>query len=238
MPGAPHAGDDLSRYNHDPVPGVTAIAAWHRHEVAASLKRVAHAGSSEFGHPFCLLEDDTGIVFQGGPRGFPLVHDARVRPIWNAHAAVAALLVAHDVAPLAVDIAMTVRERRIARIKPTVVARPQDVADLMGNRNRDSCARVVHDEVGFVGIRGHAGRQSATRWVLEHQPNNVGLLLVPQLPDTREWPCLVDHSIEVVKVLSLSFLVIHGLGVYEPQAYVGEAAIAESVVGLLNGHRQ
>src|SRR5262249_12696964 len=64
--------------------------------------------SPELGNLLGPFEDSASIVFQWSPSGFAVVHDAWVRPIRDADAAVAALLVTHDVAPLAVDIAMTV----------------------------------------------------------------------------------------------------------------------------------
>jgi len=88
------------------------------------MLRPADTGSRspEIGNLLGPFEDNAGIVFQWSPRGFAIVHNAWVRPIGDADAAVAALLVTHDVAPLAVDIAVTVREGLVARIKPTVVA--------------------------------------------------------------------------------------------------------------------
>ena len=52
----------------------------------------------------------------------------------------------------AVDVAMPVGERHVVLVHETTRLGPQDVAYLVGDRQGDGGAGVVHDEEGFVRL--------------------------------------------------------------------------------------
>src|SRR5262249_25590320 len=94
--------------------------------------------SAEFGDPFGLFQDDARVVLGQRAGRFALVENARVRPVGNAQAAIAAFRKAQDVPPLAaVDIAVPVGKRRVVGVGMAVVPRTKDMSDFMGDRDRD-----------------------------------------------------------------------------------------------------
>src|SRR5262249_17891265 len=66
--------------------------------------------SPELRNALGLLENYSGVVLGIGTCRLAVIHDARVRPVGNAHATIAALLIAHDVAPLSINVAVTISE--------------------------------------------------------------------------------------------------------------------------------
>src|SRR5262249_28735679 len=90
--------------------------------------------SAEFGDPFSLFQDDARVVLGQRAGRFALVEHARVRPVGDTQAAIAAFRIAHDVPPLAaVDVAVPVGKWRVVGVGIAVVPRTEDVSDFMGN---------------------------------------------------------------------------------------------------------
>jgi hypothetical protein len=57
----------------------------------------------------------------------------------------------------------------------------------------------VHDEIGFLGVRRNARRESASFWIIDDQTNNISALLVTQ-----------------TELLGALLVVVDLLGVHEP----------------------
>src|SRR5581483_11854706 len=116
-----------------------------------------------------------------------LVLDARIGPVGYARTAVAALLIAHHVPPPgAIDVAVRVGNRLVVVVHAAVVAGTHEVADLVRDRIGDGRTGVMHDEVGLLCLCADAGGEATAAWAVEHQPDDVGVLLVAQLLDVLE----------------------------------------------------
>src|SRR5262245_3794019 len=93
-------------------------------EVAATLPEVGNA--------WRFFANDAGIVLVRRASRLTLEHHRGIRPDRHPSAAAAAFLIAHDVAPLgAVDIAVTIGERGHDLVHTEIMARTDDVTDLV-----------------------------------------------------------------------------------------------------------
>jgi hypothetical protein len=78
---------------------------------------------------------------------------------------------------------VTIWERGQVLIETQVMASPNDMPDLVYQRIRQCCARVVNDRAG-----GNAGCKSATRCIIDDQHHDIGSLLGAQGPHLGECP--------------------------------------------------
>ena len=114
---------------------------------------------SEFRHTLGLLEDDPRVVTGKGAHGFALVCDPGIRPVGDARATTAALLVTHHVAPFgAIDVAVSKRERIFVLIHVPIVPSAEDVPNFVRDRKRDGSTGMVDNEIGLVRIGADARR--------------------------------------------------------------------------------
>src|SRR5215471_4495851 len=123
---------------------------------------------SEGGDPRSLLQDNACVVEFRRTGRLALDFDQRTRPDRQARAAAAALLIAHDVAPLgAADVAVTIGERLHDLVEVEIVAGTYEVADLVGERVAGGCALVVHDSESFVRVGEYPRCQSAPLGIVD-----------------------------------------------------------------------
>ena len=153
------------------------------------------------------------------------------RPHGHARAAVAALAVAHDVAPLgAVDVAVAVGEWAHDLVHGGIVAGADEVADLMGDGIGQGGAIVMHDGKRLLGLGEDARGKAATLGVVDDEHGNVGAVFVAQSMDLVHIAvALVGEAPDVIEMRAL--LDVVGLvGMHEPELDVAEAAHAEGFV--------
>src|SRR5262245_9335257 len=213
-------------------------------------KRIAHGNAErlfgakleylpEVGERFGLFKDDAGIVVGECPGGFALIQHPGVRPVGYARAALTAFLVAHDVAPFAaVDVTVAIGKGRLIAIDQAVMSRAQDVADFVRDRDGDGGAGVVDDKEGLLRLGADAGGEAAAGVIIDDQADDIGAFLVAQAPDVLERHLTVDQVVEMFEVFAAGFVVIDQLSVDQAQADVANAAVAKSLVGLLDGKLQ
>ena len=115
------------------------------------------------------------------------------------------------------------------------MAGADQVADLVRQRVGRGRALVVHHGEGLVGVGEHARRQPAALRIVDDQDGDVGAVLVAQAVDLLHVAvALVGEAPHVIEVRA--FLDVVGLvGVHQPQLDVADAALAERLVGLLDG---
>src|SRR5436190_5085785 len=177
-------------------------SAWSRSRTWKLLSRLHRiAVLAEFRHALRLLEYHPRVVRIQGAGRVALELYRRVRPDGNARATVAARLVAHDVPPfLAVHEAVAVGEWCHVLVQRQVVARADDVADLVRDRISQRRTGVMNDDEGLVGIGPDPRRKPATRRIVDDEGHDIGMLLVAQLANSLEWALSIDHAIEVVEM--------------------------------------
>src|SRR5262249_1175998 len=126
--------------------------------------------SPERCNPSRFFHNDPGIILVGRPGRVALDQQFGARPDRQASATPATVLVAHDVAPLStVDIAVAVGKRHCVLVYCGLMARANDVANLVRQAIRQGGAIVMHDSERVLCVGVHAGSQTATVWIINDQ---------------------------------------------------------------------